>query len=126
MDVSINGSLGARGRFVCVLEVIGGVFCARVGVAPSEERGCDCDRECMGDSAVNALYCTELFVEGERLSDAVSSNPRTYHGASVDSLPVSSVRRHTPLSTSIASSIKSLPLLSGHCRSVINEAKRRG
>lgn len=76
--MSRKGSLGARGRLVWVLEEIGGVFCARPDAELSEGSGWDCDRECIGDSGVNAVYCTELFVEGERLRDAVSSNPRTW------------------------------------------------
>ena len=79
VGVSKNGSLGARGRLVWVVEAIGGCFCGRVvvGVRSPDGSGCDCDRECMGDKGVNVGYCAELFVEGVRLSDAVSSKART-------------------------------------------------
>lgn len=78
VGVSRNGSLGARGRRVWVVEAIGGGFCDRAVGVSSEGSGWDCDRECMGDRGVNeGNVVAELVVEVVRLSDVVSSNART-------------------------------------------------
>ena len=81
--LSRKGSLGARGRFVCVVDAIGGTLLDRARGGDTEtERdtsdgsGDDCDRECIGDNGVNGEYGPVLLSEGERL-DAVSSKART-------------------------------------------------
>lgn len=53
--VSKKGSLGARGRgrFVCVVDAIGGPFCDGI-TEISDGSGWDCDRECIVDSGAKA------------------------------------------------------------------------
>ena len=49
VGVSKNGSLGARGRLVWVVEAIGGGLWEREVGVRSDGSGWDWDRECIGD-----------------------------------------------------------------------------
>lgn len=74
--------------------------------------------------------CAELFAEGVRLRDVVSSNARTYHKTSLGRQGIQFIaqwlRALTPLSTSMASSMKSFPLEYGVCREAVNASFNYG
>ena len=73
--VSKKGSLGARGRFVWVVEDIGGTLLDRPFIERSTGRGVDCDRECIGVRAEKGEYGAGLGID--RFDDRTSSKPNT-------------------------------------------------
>lgn len=73
--LSKKGSLGARGRLVCVVEDIGGGLVGFDLTKRSDGRGVDCDRECIGVRGANGEYGAGLF--RDRFDEETSSKPRT-------------------------------------------------
>jgi hypothetical protein len=100
LGVSKNGSLGARRR-------LGWTVVAMVNGFWSDGSGWDCERE-WGVGGVR--YAPKLFEVEERLAEDISSKARTWGRNSSGDRSGDMKKRLTPLRTSIASSIKSLPL----------------
>ena len=75
----------------------------------SDGRGEDWDRECMGERGMNGEYGPVLLRDGDRLN-AVSSKASTWTHVNIRAAQARDRFRLTPFSTSIASSMKSLPL----------------
>jgi len=115
--ISRNGSLGARARFDCAVTAIG-VACASL----LDSKGWDRQRECAAEGCCDPH---PLLI----LARGTSSNARTYeNSALVNVLETWRSENRTPLSTSMASSMKSLPLVEKKALDVmfLNREKKGG